>query len=61
MYIYRIMENLIVYLDEQDHRGNLESKARYIISKTGAPGKLFKWVKYHLFDERNTEIEEILF
>ena len=30
-----------------------------IIIKTGAPGKLFKSIKFHLFGIRDTEVEQI--
>ena len=50
---------MLTYAQEEEIKGNLNKIVKRIIMKTGAPGKLFKSIKFHLFGLRDSEIEQI--
>jgi hypothetical protein len=56
---YSYMRDIIKYAREEEQKGNLGAISKQIILKTGAPGSLFKVLKFHLFGERDTEIDDI--
>jgi len=56
---YSYMRDVIKYAREEEQKGNLGAVSRQIITKTGAPGTVFKVLKFHLFGERDKEIDEI--
>jgi hypothetical protein len=53
------MRNIVKFLKDEEQKGNLGALSKHIIMKTGAPGTIFKVVKYHLFGVRDPEIEDI--
>ena len=57
--MFFVKQHMIQYAQEQEIIGNLGQTVRRIIMKTGAPGKLFKSIKFHLFGLRDNEMEQI--
>ena len=57
--MYLQMRNIVKYVKEEEQKGNLGQLSKQIIMKTGAQGTIFKVIKYHLFGERDKEIEDI--
>ena len=56
---YSYMRDIIKYCREEEQKGNLGSITKQIISKTGSSGTIFKVLKFHLFGERDKEIDDI--
>ena len=57
--LFFVKQNMLKYAQDQEMRGNLDRLVKRVIMKTGAPGKLFKSIKFHLFGLRDTEVEQI--
>lgn len=56
---YSYMRDIIKYTRDEEQKGNLGAISKQIIMKTGAPGTIFKVLKFHLFGERDKEIDHI--
>ena len=56
---YCYMRDIIKYAREEEQKGNLGALSKQIIMKTGAPSSIFKVLKFHLFGERDKEIDDI--
>lgn len=57
--MYTLMQSMIRYAEDEEQKGNLGLIAKNIIKKTGTKGTLFSIMKFHLFGDRDQEVENI--
>lgn len=57
--IYTLMHSMIKFAEDEEQKGNLGLIAKNIIKRTGAKGTLFSIMKFHLFGDRDQEVENI--
>ena len=50
---------MVKYAKNEDQRGHLGPIAKKIIKKTGTKGTMFSVLKFHLFGERDQNVENI--